>query len=65
MKPKKNDLALDCVEMKRSIQGQLAAETRGMTHEQELEFHRRRVAAGSLALHQRLEVRFVPEPAAK
>lgn len=32
----------DCVEMKRKIQAKMYEEIRGMTHEEELEYYRRR-----------------------
>ena len=45
----KRTKGFDCVAMKRSIQDRLVAETRGMTHQQELAFYERKAATGSLA----------------
>jgi hypothetical protein len=39
----------DCVEMKRRIQEQIYAETRGMTHEEMLEYFRQHIANSRFA----------------
>jgi hypothetical protein len=46
---RKKDKDFDCVEMKRRIQEQIYSETKGMTHEELLEYFRQRIANSRFA----------------
>ena len=61
MTTKKAGLSIDCVAMKRSIQAKIAAEIKGMSHEEELAYYRRSVLFGPMAAFWRSLTSKVPE----